>query len=62
MPLDDFAPSFVRYTPRQLRVRTCLLVGRLRDDTLKVNATQATDPWIRECCRLELERRKELER
>lgn len=61
MPFDDFAPRPVRYTPKQLRIRAGLLVGRLSYKTLTNNARHATDHWIRECCRLELERRKELE-
>lgn len=48
-------------TKHALRIRAGLLVGRMEVYGLKVNARSADDPWIREVCRLELERRKELE-
>lgn len=49
-------------TKQAFRIRAGLLVDRMEVFGLKVNARSAEDPWIREACRLELERRKELER
>lgn len=44
------------------RLRAGLLVGRVEEFTLVVNARHCDDPWIREMCRFELERRKELDK
>ena len=56
--IRDRSPSIgVSY----LRIRAGLLVGRLNDWTLRLNAKSASDRWIREVCWSELERRKELD-
>ena len=53
--------EFARAVLRNMRVRAGSMVGRMQRFVLAVNAHSASEPWIRELCRLEIERRKELE-
>ena len=53
--------EFAKAVRRKLRIRAGSMVGRIQHFVLIVNARSASDPWIRELCRLELERRKDLE-
>ncbi len=53
--------EFAKAVHWKQRVRAGSMVGRIPHFTLVVNARSASDPWIRELCRLELERRKDLE-
>lgn len=41
----------------RLRLRAALMVGRMDEWKLRVNARQTTDPWIAALCQAELERR-----
>jgi hypothetical protein len=59
--LDDEHHWRLQRSKTAFRIRAGLRVGRMEVFGLKVNARSAEDPWIREVCRLELERRKELE-
>jgi hypothetical protein len=45
----------------RLRLRAGLRIGCFNGFVLCVNARAAVDPWVRELCRLEIERRQKLD-
>ena len=54
-------PAIIYHSAKRVRIRAGSRVGRMSDISLRVNANSASDPWIRDVCKRELERRKELE-